>query len=37
VFSKHRVVYLDKSLIVLNKPHGLIAQGTVQSDKKVRV
>ena len=32
---KHNVMYLDRGLIVLNKPSGLVMQGTTNVEKKV--
>lgn len=34
VLRRHNVVYLDRGLIAINKPSGLITQGTVNAQKK---
>ncbi|KAG8812322.1 hypothetical protein FRC17_002078 [Serendipita sp. 399] len=34
VLRKHNVMYLDKGLIVINKPSGLVSQGTIDEQKK---
>ncbi|CCA69513.1 hypothetical protein PIIN_03452 [Serendipita indica DSM 11827] len=34
ILRKHNVVYLDRGLIILNKPSGLVTQGTTNVEKK---
>ncbi|KAG8916332.1 hypothetical protein FRC02_004043 [Tulasnella sp. 418] len=35
-FQKHRVLYVDRSLVIINKPPGLTAQGTLSTDSAKR-
>lgn len=35
LLRRHNVIYVDRGLIAINKPSGLVTQGTLDAAKKV--